>query len=573
MAIRSFFSLAIFLAFALSLAPRAVAVDSPNDRIGEILVTEGNPQSVSGGLQAYLDSVMMTEPFRSAQVGVLAMTTVGDTIVSYNPLRKLVPASNTKLVTTGLALSRLGASYRFATRIGYAGEIRNGVLHGDLYIIGGGDPTIGARDEIASPADSLFSAWAAMVRNVGIRKIEGSVIGDGSYYDGEYDQPTWEYGDIGTYYGPGSDGLSFYRNRIDLHLRPSDKAGGKVFIESVYPDLPWLSMDNTARTSPAGNKDNVLLYTTTFSDNAVLAGSLPQEGGPYTFKAANKQGARTCAHMFTEYLSRVGIEIKGVTSKGEPASISAANGPASRDVLPAAHSANRPIAGQGRTGVHIIGETYSPALLQIARMTNKVSDNFYAEALFRALSKQSTFSASYDSCAVAAVRCLEAMFASNRSRVAPASGLGRRTSHLPVGFRMVDGSGLSRHNYMSPSFFCDFLSAMWTAPCRDAYISTINMPGNEGMKYRLKAFPLSVRERVRMKSGSMDGVICYSGYVLPPSIPYTCPSESSAHRPAASQSADTPAIVFSIMVNNCPDSASAVNRIIDTLVASLCHVQ
>ena len=86
----------------------------------------------------YIDLKMKEEPFKSGLTGVLAVTLDGDTLISRNCLGKMIPASNTKLISTGLAIHGLGAGYRFTTRIGYTGHISDGTLHGDLYIIGGG---------------------------------------------------------------------------------------------------------------------------------------------------------------------------------------------------------------------------------------------------------------------------------------------------------------------------------------------------------------------------------------------------------------------------------------------------
>ena len=120
-----------------------------------------------------------------------------------------------------------------------------------------------------------------------------------------------------------------------------------------------------------------------------------------------------------------------------------------------------------------------------------------------------------------------------------------------VGIRMVDGSGLARHNYIAPDFFCRYLKAMAASEAGKTFISVINYAGNEGMKSRLKGQTDALRHRVHMKSGSMNGVVCYSGYILPPS----------------GKLEDT--VIFSLMTNNIPTQTSVVTRFIDRLIVLL----
>lgn len=142
---------------------------------------EGQTGDRQTAAQKYIDIKMQEEPFKSGLVGVLAVTAKGDTIAEFNSSRKLIPASNTKLISTGLAIRGLGPSFRFSTKLGYSGYISNGTLHGDLYIIGGGDPTIASGDRMAMKTDSLFAKWTRALRVAGIRKIHGHVIGDGRF--------------------------------------------------------------------------------------------------------------------------------------------------------------------------------------------------------------------------------------------------------------------------------------------------------------------------------------------------------------------------------------------------------
>ena len=150
--------------------------------------------------------------FSQAVVSICVTTGCGEPLASHNPSTMLVPASNMKLITTGAAIHTLGKDYRFKTGLGYKGKIHDGTLKGNLYVLGGGDPTLGSKDSIATPLELTFSQWKSLLDKNGIRKIDGHIIGDGRYFDGMAEEETWLWNDIGTYFGTGSSALMFYEN-------------------------------------------------------------------------------------------------------------------------------------------------------------------------------------------------------------------------------------------------------------------------------------------------------------------------------------------------------------------------
>lgn len=469
-------------------------------------------------LREYIGTKMRQEPFRSGLTGILAVTADGDTLAEYSSMRKLLPASNVKLISTGLALGALGPDFRFRTRLGYSGEIKDGTLCGDLHIIGGGDPTIASGDDIALSADSLLSVWTAMVREAGIERIDGDVVGDGTFFDGMRECSSWSYGDIGTYYGAGGDGLCFYRNIREYDVRPGAAVGSVPEISARYPDTPWIEFTNVSLTAPAGTGDKLYLYNTDLAPAAEMRGTFALDKAPKKLQCSNKFGALTCAWYLLGRLRGAGVEVSGGAADG-------------RYVWDGETLAEK---AQKEVGLEVIGETLSPELKDIAFVTNRRSDNFYAEALLRMLSVRNTGSAEYDSCRVAVMMELDSL------------GVDWR-----YGVRMYDGSGLARHNYISPDFFCRFLRAMAGSRVSEAYMKTISHPGDPGMTSRLAGRPSDLKSRIRMKSGSMDGVLCYSGYITPEA------------------GGDAGVTVFSIMTNNCPDGQASVREFIDSVITLL----
>lgn len=422
----------------------------------------------------YIESQVNNGPLKGAVVGVCAMEIAGQAgndarwagndgkvIAAYNSSTRMVPASNMKLVTTGAALRAFGPEYKFETGIGYKGSIgEDGTLHGDVYIIGGGDPTIGAADSTAYKAEALFWKWKTLLAEAGIKRIDGNVVGDGSAWEGGLENIGWEYGDVWTYYAAGSSALSFYENAIDLQVSAGAKVGDPVNMVQAYPETPWLQLENCGTTGPAGSGNSLLMQTSDLSPKAVLTGTYAINRRPKTERAANKYGALTCANEFYKNLLATGWEVTGTYKTG---------------------------AGEKVT---VIGHTQSPALAQICRKTNYDSDNFYAEALFRAMGEAATGIAVYDSCRVAINEVLEDI-----------------TPGKAGGIIQKDGSGLSRADCISPEWMAGYLAAM---SGNKAFVESLPRPG-EGTITALKNLS---PWRFRIKSGSMGGVLCYSGYVM-----------------------------------------------------------
>ena len=476
--------------------------------------------------QAYLDRKLSEEPFRSGLVGVLAVKISGDTIAESGSLRKLIPASNTKLITTGLAIRGLGRDYRLSTALGYDGSVSDGVLHGDLYIVGGGDPTLASSDPGSLSADSLFSVWKSMLTARGIRRIDGRIIGDGRYLDGPIELDSWAYNDLGTFYGTGCNGLIYSRNILKVNVAPGNAEGSPVRVSNFRPNLPWLEFRNNSTTSAPGTGDQLYLFNTDLAPVCELRGSFASGKVPKTEEFSHKFGPLACSSAFSDYLRKNGVKVDGepsyIDSYGKIVSIDRSG----RGLGSPEGTARRV------PDLHIIGDTESMTVREIARITNSRSDNLYAETLLRILSKERTGSASYDSCKVVIMREL--------------ASLGVDTS---TGARIVDGSGLSRHDCISPDFFCRFLRSMYLdSGCFWDYLSTLSRPGAPGMKSCLAGKPDAVRSRIRMKSGSMDGVLCFSGYVMP----------------VSDRKEDV--TVFSVMTNNCPDAEDRVRAFVNELI-------
>lgn len=466
-------------------------------------------------IQRYAESLCSKGPLKGAAVGLLAVDRKGDTLVSLQPHTRLVPASNLKLVTTGAALHAFGPEYRLRTGIGYTGRIEaDGTLKGDLWIIGGGDPTIGAKDSIALRPESLFWKWKSLARAAGIRRIEGRIVGDGRAWEGHLENPSWSYDDTGTYYGAGSEALCFYQNATDWSVRAGAVPGDTVKARQTYPETPWMHSRNLGVTGPAGSGNSLYLFTTDLAPYAELRGTFAVDRPAKTEHFANKYGALTCAYYFWKNLKETGWEVTGTYAHVDRSGYICEAG-----TVPV-EKAGKPV---------VVGWSESPALREIVRETNVRSDNFYAESLFRAMGEAASGVAVYDSCRVAEQEVL--------------LGLGLALD----GIGIEDGSGLSRQNHVSPAFLVSFLQKMAGSPAFDAFVASLPHPGEGTLAPLLPNLPQ--RERLCFKSGSMGGTLCYSGYLM---------------------GADgQPEVTFSILTNNAKGRPADVRAALARLIALL----
>lgn len=472
------------------------------------------PAAAQTPAQKYANRQTESGPLKNAVWGVLARDAQGNTLLEYNAGQRMLPASNMKLVTTGTALHALGPEYRYTTQLGYTGTILpDGTLQGDLYIIGGGDPTLAAKDTIALRPDTLFWKWKTLLKEAGIQRINGRIVGDGRAYEGHLEQDSWSYNDTGTYYGTGGNALCFYGNAIDYQVKAS-ALGSAVSVTQVYPETPWMHFANYSFTGPAGTGNSLYLYTTDLAPYAEMRGTFATDRPAKTEHFANKFGALTCAYYFWKNLLSTGWEVTGGY-----ADIDRGGYIRGADFVPA-DKAGEP---------SVIGGTQSPTLRQIIRETNVRSDNFYAEMILRSMGEAASRMAYYDSSYVAMNEVL--------------LGLGLDLDDISV----KDGSGLSRHDNLSPAWMVSFLEAMQKSPAFDAFLASLPRPGEGTLSGILTNNPSA--RRIRMKSGSMEGTLCYSGYIL--------------------DDEGKPQITFSLLTNNTTARQADVRAVLTRMLALL----
>lgn len=420
--------------------------------------------------QQFIDQVLKKDPnMCDAVYAIKAVDQNGKVIAQYNANLPLLTASNLKTISTGVGLICLGEDFRFATRIAYSGTVKGNTLHGDLYIIGGGDPTLGSSDPVAYPIDSIFGVWADAIKELGVTKIEGNIVVDDSYFEREAIPGSWTWGNIGYDYGCAPSGLTFNENLLNIKLVPGCNVGDKAKIILDYPEVPGFEFVNEITTGEekTGNRSSFSI-----SDLAMVgkfSGTIPVDRDTVKTQVSNKFPHLSCGAAFRDYLIASGVKVP------------------SRIV---------PIEERyGREPLTTVAETYSPELWKIVEVCNRISNNLYAETIFRAVAKEMTGVGTY--------RAARKYFDQKIQE------LGVST----VGYTQDDGSGLSRENYVSPEFFCNFFTMMSQQPVFGKYFSSMPYPGVGTMRSVLKDRDPKYASNVHAKSGSLSCVKTYSGYV------------------------------------------------------------
>ncbi len=233
---------------------------------------------------------------------------------------------------------------------------------------------------------------------------------------------------------------------------------------------------------------------------------------PKIESTSNKYGDLTCAYYFWKNLRDTGWEVTGGYAH----------------VNRGGHIQGSDFVEMEKAGQPVVlGYTEGPRLADIARLTNVRSDNFYAEALLRAMGETATGTAEYDSCLVAESVVLR--------------DLGLQLDQVSF----ADGSGLSSMNFVTPEWLVSYLQAIQKSPAFPAFLASIPQPG-EGTLSMIR-FPGS--DRVRMKSGSITGALCYSGYIL--------------------DASGKPAVTFSILTNNSLAGTSEVRSVLVQLIRQM----
>jgi serine-type D-Ala-D-Ala carboxypeptidase/endopeptidase (penicillin-binding protein 4) len=475
------------------------------------------PVMTAADLSARLDRIIDSAPaFSRAFVGAQVVR-LSDRRVLYarNSERLFVPASNMKLFTTALALTRLGADYRLTTQIGAETAMDGaGTLAGDLELIGGGDPSLSGREypyrnHAPSGAIYSFGPIGELLDQLiarGLKRIDGNVVADDSRYVWEPQPGGWSSDSATREYGAPVSALVLHDNTFAVTVRPGKGAGDLARI-TLAPAFENFSIDNRVQTVEHGER-KIEFYRSTSGRELHIWGTLPAGGPGLTEELAIGDPALYAAEVLRDVLLRRGVAISGEAVVHHRFPDEIAEKAAKLDVLLAEHQA--------------------PPLSDVLQVVDKVSQNLHAEILLREVPVASGHVGSVDAGLAAMDDFLMGIGIAN-------------TAH-----QFTDGSGLSRATLVTPQAITRLLAYMNESKYRDQWLALLPIGGEDGtLGSRFQGHPEA--RHIRAKTGTLDHVRAISGY-----------AESPEGR-----------LAFSFLVNKFEGPGSGVTAVLDQLALAL----
>ena len=391
--------------------------------------------------------------------------TTGEEIESYRPDHVVPPASVMKLLTTGAALEILGPGFRFPTILEYTGSIQNGVLHGDLYIHGGCDPSLGDQGKTA-----FLTQWVKAVREAGIRSIDGAIIADMTMLDGEAQNPNWLCEDAGNYYAPGIFALNYYGNTMNIVLK-SGEPGSVATVLGTEPKVEDIQFINRIRCDRI-QYDGAFVSGLPYSKERYLTGAVPSNLGTFGVKGDLPNPGLLLARHFTARLREAGIEVKR----------EALYEPDYKGLTPPRKE---------------LYTHYSEPLSELLKETNMNSNNLYAEAMFRYLGTRYTLPGTI-----------------HNSQDLLKDYWRRRGVNIQNAI-VKDGCGLAPQDAVSAKAFVQLLTIMYRSNNADAWMASLPVSGQSGTLKSLCP-KTELEGRIHAKSGTIAGTKNFAGYIEAP---------------------------------------------------------
>ena len=469
----------------------------------------GAPKTIAE-LQTRIAEVLAKPELSPAMVGIKVVSLdTGRVLFEEDADKLLRPASNMKLYTVAAALDRLSPDYRFSTSVyAYTRPDAAGVVRGDLTIYGRGDPSIAARfnnGDYFKGIDDLATRIVA----AGVKRVEGDIVGDESYFVGPKFGSGWNWEDLTWYYGAEVTPLTANDNALDLFVKPGSALGQPALITTGPPD-PLLKIVNNVTTSAKGGRRDLSIARGLNENTITITGSIPLEDRGYTGGIGISHPALLFVYMLRSSLAQKGVVITGASRTGAA-------------------------AGQYQNEIATL---QSPPFSVIASQTLKPSQNLYTELILRTLGKMTP---------------PPATITSTLPQTSEELGLEAvRTFLKTVGLRpealvLDDGSGLSRNDMITADASVQLLTFMSKHRYATVFRDALPIAGVDGtLRNRFKATP--AENNLRAKTGSLSSAASLGGYMT------TAAGEKLA---------------FSIMVNNYPRDFDPRSACIDPIAILL----
>ncbi len=382
--------------------------------------------------------------------------------IDYHGQQMALPASTQKVITGLVALLQLGPDFRFTTTFESRGKIDNGTLNGDLVVRFDGDPTL-RRQQIRN--------MVATLKKQGVERIRGDIFIDTSVFASHDKAPGWPWNDLTQCFSAPPAAAIVDRNCFSVSLYSAPKAGERAFIRvaSYYPVHMFSEVKTLARGSAEAQYCELDVVPGELN-RYTLTGCLTQRADPLPLAFAVQDGAAYAGAIVKAELQQANIDISGHLRR------------------------ETQVTPQGT----ILAQTQSAPLHDLLRIMLKKSDNMIADTVFRTIGHSyfgvpGTWRAGSD-----AVRQIL-----------------RKKAGINLGNSVVvDGSGLSRHNLISPATMMEVLQYIAQNDNQLNFISMLPLAGYDGtLQYRGGLHEAGVDGKVSAKTGSLQGVYNLAGFI------------------------------------------------------------
>ena len=491
--------------------PTPAAVQTPTPA-----PTTAAPQTLEE-LRARIREVVTRPEFAASHLSVkVASLDTGRVLFEQDARKWMQPASNMKLFTVAAALDRLTPDFRFITSVyAPARPDASGAVRGDLVVYGRGDPTLALRFNPEGDADYFraIDELAAQIQAAGVRRVEGDLVGDESYFTGPPVSPGWEWDDLQWYYGAEVSALTVNDNSVDLSIKPGASVGAPARI-TLGPPTPHLTIVDRTTTAARGTTRELSVHRPLGQNTIEVRGRLPLDDRGYTVSLAVSRPALMFTNMLRSSLERRGVVVTGQT----------------RTVDAQGRADGQPL--QVSSLVEIAARK-SPPLSVIAAQTLKPSQNLYSEILLRTLGKMNT--------------AADPKLSSEDAGVQAVRNFLTQAGIDPSGLVMLDGSGLSRADLVTADTTLQLLNYMNRHRFSVVFREALPVAGLDGtLRNRMKGTP--AQGNVRAKTGTLGTATSLAGYVF---------------------SASGERLVFALMINNPPRDTNPRANFTDAIAVLL----
>ncbi|HEX7956771.1 MAG TPA: D-alanyl-D-alanine carboxypeptidase/D-alanyl-D-alanine-endopeptidase, partial [Pyrinomonadaceae bacterium] len=388
-------------------------------------------------------------------------------------------------------------------------------VRSDLVVYGRGDPSFATRFNPEGDTDysRAIDELAAQVYAAGVRRVEGDLVGDESYFKGSPVPPGWEWDDLQWYYGAEVSALTVNDNSVDLSVKPGATVGSPARI-TVGPSTSVVTVLDRTTTAERGTP-RALSVTRPLGQNVIeVRGSLPVDDRGYTASLAVSRPALVFTTMLRSALERRGVVVSGRT----------------RTVDAQARADGEPL--QVSSLVELAARK-SPPLSVIAAQVLKPSQNLYAELLLRTLGKMNA--------------AADPKLSSEDAGELAVKNFLTRAGIDPAGLVMLDGSGLSRADLVTPDTTLQLLVHMNRHRFGAEFRAALPVAGVDGtLRNRMKGTP--AQGNVRAKTGTLGTATSLAGFVM---------------------SAAGERLAFALMINNPPRDANPRAEFTDAVAVLL----